>query len=36
MTDLQDFLHATAFAARKRRLQKRKDAEASANVNHPS
>jgi len=35
MTDLQDFLHAAAFAARKRRLQKRKDAEASAYINHP-
>lgn len=35
MTDLQDFLRAAAFAARKHRLQKRKDAEASPYINHP-
>jgi GTP diphosphokinase / guanosine-3',5'-bis(diphosphate) 3'-diphosphatase len=35
MTDLQDFLHAAAFAARKHRLQKRKDAEASPYINNP-
>ena len=35
MTDLQDFLQAAAFAARKHRLQKRKDAEASPYINHP-
>ena len=35
MTDLQDVLQAAAFAARKHRLQKRKDAEASPYINHP-
>jgi guanosine-3',5'-bis(diphosphate) 3'-pyrophosphohydrolase len=35
MTDLQDFLRAAAFAARKHRLQKRKDADASPYINHP-
>ena len=35
MTDLQNFLQAAAFAARKHRLQKRKDAEASPYINHP-
>ena len=35
MTDLQDFLRAAAFAARKHRLQKRKDVEASPYINHP-
>ena len=30
-----DFLRAAAFAARKHRLQKRKDAEASPYINHP-
>ncbi len=34
MTDLQQFLHAAAFAARKHRLQKRKDADASPYINH--
>jgi (p)ppGpp synthase/HD superfamily hydrolase len=35
MTDLQDVLQAAAFAARKHRLQKRKDADASPYINHP-
>src|SRR5512134_489354 len=35
MTDLQEFLRAAAFAARKHRLQKRKDVEASPAINHP-
>ncbi len=35
MTDLQDLLRAAAIAARKHRLQKRKDAEASPAINHP-
>jgi guanosine-3',5'-bis(diphosphate) 3'-pyrophosphohydrolase len=35
MTDLQEFLCAAAFAARKHRLQKRKDADASPYINHP-
>jgi guanosine-3',5'-bis(diphosphate) 3'-pyrophosphohydrolase len=35
MTDLQGFLQAAAFAARKHRLQRRKDAEASPYINHP-
>jgi guanosine-3',5'-bis(diphosphate) 3'-pyrophosphohydrolase len=35
MTDVQDFLRAAAFAARKHRLQKRKDADASPYINHP-
>jgi len=35
MTDLQDFLRAASFAARKHRLQKRKDVEASPYINHP-
>jgi (p)ppGpp synthase/HD superfamily hydrolase len=35
MTDLQEFLHAAAFAARAHRLQKRKDADASPYINHP-
>jgi len=34
MTALQDFLRAAAFAARKHRLQKRKDVEASPYINH--
>jgi guanosine-3',5'-bis(diphosphate) 3'-pyrophosphohydrolase len=33
MTDLQDVLRAAAFAARKHRLQKRKDTEASPYIN---
>ena len=35
MTDLQEFLYSAAFAARKHRLQKRKDADASPYINHP-
>jgi guanosine-3',5'-bis(diphosphate) 3'-pyrophosphohydrolase len=35
MTDLQQFLRSAAFAARKHRLQKRKDADASPYINHP-
>jgi (p)ppGpp synthase/HD superfamily hydrolase len=35
MTDLQDFLRAAMFAARKHRMQRRKDAEASPYINHP-
>ncbi len=35
MTDLQDFLRAVSFAARKHRLQRRKDADASPYINHP-
>ncbi|HEX7629081.1 MAG TPA: HD domain-containing protein [Candidatus Methylomirabilis sp.] len=35
MSDLQQFLHAAAFAAGKHRLQRRKDAEASPYINHP-
>jgi guanosine-3',5'-bis(diphosphate) 3'-pyrophosphohydrolase len=35
MTDVQVFLRAAAFAARKHRLQKRKDVEASPYINHP-
>jgi len=35
MTDLQQFLQAAAFAARKHRLQRRKDAEGSPYINHP-
>jgi guanosine-3',5'-bis(diphosphate) 3'-pyrophosphohydrolase len=35
MTELQAFLHAAAFAARKHRQQRRKDAEASPFINHP-
>ncbi len=34
MSDLQDPLRAAAFAARKHRVQKRKDAEASPYINH--
>ncbi len=35
MTDLQQFLRAAAFAARKHQHQRRKDAEASPYINHP-
>ncbi len=35
MTDLQGFLRAAAFAARKHQHQRRKDAEASPYINHP-
>jgi guanosine-3',5'-bis(diphosphate) 3'-pyrophosphohydrolase len=35
MTDLQDFLRAAAFAARKHQHQRRKDVEASPYINHP-
>ena len=35
MTDLQEFLQSAAFAARKHRLQKRTDADASPYINHP-
>jgi guanosine-3',5'-bis(diphosphate) 3'-pyrophosphohydrolase len=35
MTDLQQFLRATAFAARKHQHQRRKDAEALPYINHP-
>ncbi len=35
MTDLQEFLRAAAFAARKHQHQRRKDAEASPYINHP-
>lgn len=34
MTDLQNFLRAAAFAARKHRLQKWRDVEASPYINH--
>ncbi len=34
MTDLQQFLRAAAFAARKHQHQRRKDAEASPYINH--
>jgi len=35
MTDLQQFLRAAAFAARKHQHQRRKDAQASPYINHP-
>jgi guanosine-3',5'-bis(diphosphate) 3'-pyrophosphohydrolase len=35
MSELPEFLRAAAFAARKHRLQRRKDAEASPYINHP-
>jgi guanosine-3',5'-bis(diphosphate) 3'-pyrophosphohydrolase len=35
MTDLQTFLQAAAFAARKHQHQRRKDAAASPYINHP-
>lgn len=35
MTELQQFLLAAAFAARKHQHQRRKDAEASPYINHP-
>jgi guanosine-3',5'-bis(diphosphate) 3'-pyrophosphohydrolase len=35
MTDLQGFLPAAAFAARKHQDQRRKDAQASPYINHP-
>ena len=35
MTDLQQFLRAATFAARKHRGQRRKDADASPYINHP-